>query len=91
MSQEVSGGRTSMSVVYGRVQAASGRSVRIEWPVDRVGGQGTWPARFRVATLGRATWTQDQHTLQPNARLFSRLRLAAELTRAQHLISVARH
>src|ERR1700687_4688235 len=56
MSQEVSDGRTSTSVVYGRLQAASGRSGGFERPLNRIGGQGTWPARFRVAALGGATW-----------------------------------
>jgi hypothetical protein len=56
MSQEVSNGRTSTSVVYGRLQAASSRSGRIKWPLDRIGGQGTWPARFRIAAVGGATW-----------------------------------
>ena len=32
--------------------------VDIEWPLDRIGGQGTWPTRFRVAAVGRATWGQ---------------------------------
>src|SRR5260370_17419039 len=55
MSQEVSDGSTSTSVVYGRLQAASGRSGGFERPLDRVGGQGTWPARFGVAPLGGTT------------------------------------
>src|SRR6267143_766431 len=55
MSQEVSNGRTSTSVFCGRLQTASGRSGGFEWPLDRIGGQGTWPARFRVAALGGAT------------------------------------
>src|SRR6267378_302654 len=55
-SQEVSDGRTSTSVVYGRLQAAGSRSGGFEWPLDRVGGQGTWPARFRFAALGGTTW-----------------------------------
>jgi hypothetical protein len=37
---------------FGRLQAASGRSGRFERPLDRIGGQGTWPARFCVAALG---------------------------------------
>src|SRR6202048_4819124 len=49
-------GRTSTSVVYGRLQAASGRSGRFEWPLDRIGGQGTRPARFSFAALGGTTW-----------------------------------
>src|SRR5713226_2153769 len=56
MSQEVSDGRTSTSVVHGRLQAASGRSGGFERSLDRIGGQGTWPARFRIAALGGATW-----------------------------------
>src|SRR3982750_2533075 len=56
MSQEVSDGRTSTSVVYGRLQAASGRSGGFERPLDRVGGQRTRPARFCTAALGGATW-----------------------------------
>src|SRR5260370_15720369 len=55
MSQEVSDGSTSTSVVYGRLQAASGRFGGFERPLDRVGGQGTWPARFGVAPLGGTT------------------------------------
>src|SRR6267142_4278393 len=35
-SQEVSDGRTSATVVYGRLQAASGRPSRFEWPLDRI-------------------------------------------------------
>jgi hypothetical protein len=27
-------------------------------PLDRIGGQRTWPARFGVAAVGRATWGQ---------------------------------
>src|SRR3984893_4534570 len=53
---EVLDGRTSTSVVYGRLQAASGRSGRFEWPLDRIGGQGTRPARFSFAALGGTTW-----------------------------------
>src|SRR5882672_7646707 len=49
-------GNTSTSVVYGRLQAASGRSGGFERPFDWVGGQGTWPARFRVAALGGTAW-----------------------------------
>jgi hypothetical protein len=41
---------------YGRLQAASGRSHSIEWPLDRIGGQGTWPARFRAAAQGGTAW-----------------------------------
>src|SRR3981189_3017108 len=56
MSQEVSNGRTSTSVFCGRLQTASGRSGGFERPLDRLGGQGTWPARFRFAPLGGAAW-----------------------------------
>src|SRR6266403_1962980 len=56
MSQEVPDGRTSTSVVYGRLQAAGGRSCGFERPLDRVGGQGTWPARLGVAALGGTAW-----------------------------------
>src|SRR4051794_34903747 len=56
MSQEVSDGRTSTSLVYGRLQEASSCSGRIEWPRGRIGGQGAWPARFGFAALGGATW-----------------------------------
>src|SRR6516162_11057286 len=55
-SQEVSDGRTSTSVVYGRLQAASGRSCGIKWPLDRISGERTRPARFCIASLGRTTW-----------------------------------
>src|SRR3954454_12625376 len=48
-------GWNSTSVIYGRVQAASGRSGCIEWPLGRIGGQGTWSARFRAAAVGGAT------------------------------------
>src|SRR3981189_615341 len=56
MWQEVSNGRTSTAVVYGRLQTASGRSGGFERPLDRLGCQGTWPARFRFAPLGGAAW-----------------------------------
>src|ERR1700675_1645941 len=56
MSQEVSDGRTSTSVVYGQLQAASSRSGGFERPFDRIGGQGTWPARFGAAALGGTAW-----------------------------------
>ena len=36
--------------------AASGRSGCFERPLDRVGGQGTWPARFGVTPLGGTAW-----------------------------------
>src|SRR5882672_11144612 len=49
-------GNTSTSVVYGRLQAASGRSGGFERPLDWVGGQGTWPARFCFAALGGTAW-----------------------------------
>src|ERR1700689_2452189 len=56
MSQEVSDGSTSTSIIYGRLQAASRRSGGFKRPGDRVGGQGTWPARFGFAPLGGTTW-----------------------------------
>jgi hypothetical protein len=40
------------AAVYGGLQAASGRSGGFEWPLDRVGGQGTWASRFGFAALG---------------------------------------
>src|ERR1700733_1115270 len=35
---------------------ASSRSGGFERPFDRIGGQGTWPARFRAAALGGIAW-----------------------------------
>jgi transposase len=35
-----------------RLRCPSGRSGGFERPFDRIGGQGTWPAGFRVAALG---------------------------------------
>ncbi len=36
--------KTRKTIVYGRLQTASGRSGGFEWPADRVGGQGAWVA-----------------------------------------------
>jgi transposase len=48
-------GRQRRSITHD-YKAASGRSGGFERSFDRVGGQGTWPARFRVAALGGIAW-----------------------------------
>jgi hypothetical protein len=52
----VSNGRTSTSVVYGRLQVASCRARGIEWSLSRIGGQGTRPARLGFTALGGTAW-----------------------------------
>jgi hypothetical protein len=74
-----------MSVVYGRLQAASGRSGGFEWPFDRIGGQGTWPARFRVAPLGGTTWAGREPTAASR-----RPTTQATLPSADHAAEIAR-
>jgi hypothetical protein len=53
------GGAEWKGVNVGRLRTiTSGKQLigRIKWPLDRIGGQGTWPARFCIAAVGGATW-----------------------------------
>src|SRR3954463_8284781 len=79
MSQEVSDGRTSTSVVYGRLQAASGRSGGFERPLDRVGGQGVLRRWVEQRGAGR----------EPTAAL-RRPTTQATLPSADHAAEIAR-
>jgi hypothetical protein len=59
--------------------------VRIEWPLDRIGGQGTWPARFRVAALGGARGARREPTAASR-----RPTTQATLPSADHAAEIAR-
>jgi len=64
---------------------ASGRSGGFERPLDRVGGQRTWPARFGVATLGGLRGAGREPTAAAR-----RPTTQAALPSADHVAEIAR-
>ena len=82
-SQEVSDGRTSRRSFTDDYNRRAGGG--FEWPLDRIGGQGTWPARFRIA----AVVEQIGAGLEPTAAA-RRPTTQATLSSADHAAEIAR-